>query len=150
MIIYPVHMFTVPGEPQGKGRPRFMRNGHTYTPGRTAAYESLVRACYFKEAEARRWLPFHVEPLQVCIVAVFAIPKSTTKKNRGLMLLDRLKPCRKPDADNIAKAVCDALNGHAYRDDAQITALSVIKMYGEEPMVRVLIAVDEQTEGETT
>lgn len=142
MIIYPDHLFIVPGEPQGKGRPRFMRSGHTYTPSKTAAYESLVRACYYSEAEAHNWLPFHVEPLQVYIVAIFGIPKSTTKKNKALMLLDRLKPRKKPDADNIGKVVCDALNGHAYKDDAQITALSIVKKYGPEPMIKVLIAID--------
>ncbi len=28
--------FTVPGIPMGKGRPRFMKNGHTYTPAENA------------------------------------------------------------------------------------------------------------------
>lgn len=152
MILYPEHLFTVPGEPQGKGRPRFMRSGHTYTPSKTVACESLVRACYYKAAEEHNWLPFQVEPLQVYIVAVFSVPKSATKKNRGLMLLDRLKPCKKPDADNIGKVVCDALNGHAYRDDAQITALSIVKKFGPEPMIKVLIAKDNDIlpEGEPT
>ena len=34
----------------------------------------------------------------------------------------------KPDADNVAKLVMDALNGHAYEDDAQVTSLRVTKM----------------------
>ena len=38
--------FTVPGKPQGKGRPRFTRSGHTYTPDRTAAYEERVKLAY--------------------------------------------------------------------------------------------------------
>lgn len=33
----------------------------------------------------------------------------------------------KPDADNIAKLVMDALNGVAYADDAQVTKLTVKK-----------------------
>ena len=34
--------FTVPGIPVGKGRPRFMKNGHTYTPQKTRDYEDKV------------------------------------------------------------------------------------------------------------
>ena len=29
----------IAGEPRGKGRPRFARSGHTYTPAATRAYE---------------------------------------------------------------------------------------------------------------
>lgn len=39
--------FSVPGEPVGKGRPRFTRTGHPYTPGKTGSYESLVRLTGF-------------------------------------------------------------------------------------------------------
>lgn len=38
--------FTVPGIPVGKGRPRFMKNGHTYTPQKTRDYEGKVVQCW--------------------------------------------------------------------------------------------------------
>ena len=38
--------FTVPGIPVGKGRPRFMKNGHTYTPQKTREYENKVVQCW--------------------------------------------------------------------------------------------------------
>ena len=38
--------FTVPGIPVGKGRPRFMKNGHTYTPQKTRDYEDKVVQCW--------------------------------------------------------------------------------------------------------
>lgn len=50
-----------------------------------------------------------------------------------------IRPKVKPDADNVAKAICDALNGQAYRDDAQIAALYVRKWYDEKPRVEVQI-----------
>ena len=31
--------FTIEGEPKGKGRPRFTRGGHAYTPKETVEYE---------------------------------------------------------------------------------------------------------------
>lgn len=34
-----------------------------------------------------------------------------------------------PDADNVTKAIADALNGVAYRDDAQVVDLRVTKQY---------------------
>lgn len=36
--------FTIEGLPKGKGRPRFTRSGHTYTPDTTRKYEALVTA----------------------------------------------------------------------------------------------------------
>ena len=55
--------FIVPGEPKGKGRPRFnTKTGRTYTPGDTINYENLVKMQYQalvgdkyteKEVEAR-------------------------------------------------------------------------------------------------
>lgn len=42
---------------------------------------------------------------------------------------------KKPDCDNLAKSVLDALNGIAYNDDSQITSLHVVKEYGTQPKV---------------
>jgi Holliday junction resolvase RusA-like endonuclease len=43
----------------------------------------------------------------------------------------------KPDADNLAKFVLDALNGTYYKDDSQICLLYVEKKYGDEDSVKV-------------
>ena len=52
----------------------------------------------------------------------------------------KLHPTKKPDADNIAKVICDALNGVAYGDDTQVVNLNVKKRYtDEEPKVIVHI-----------
>ena len=55
------------------------------------------------------------------------------------MLDGLIRPTKKPDWDNIGKVVCDALNGIAYRDDAQIVDSMVRKFYGEVPRVVVII-----------
>jgi Holliday junction resolvase RusA-like endonuclease len=45
---------------------------------------------------------------------------------------------KKPDADNVAKAVLDALNGLAFEDDSRIYVLNVAKRYTlVEPRVEV-------------
>ena len=38
----PFVSFVVPGEPVGKGRPRFTRTGRAYTPKKTETAESIV------------------------------------------------------------------------------------------------------------
>ena len=38
--------FTVPGIPVGKGRPRFKKDGNTYTPQKTQDYEDKVVQCW--------------------------------------------------------------------------------------------------------
>ena len=53
------------------------------------------------------------------------------------MLSGIIKPTKKPDIDNIAKIICDGLNGVAYKDDSQIIYLAVIKRYAEKGCVRV-------------
>lgn len=126
--------FVIPGEPKGKGRPRFGRSGHAYTPHDTATYENLVKTC-FKDQ-----YPDHIPvapgiPIKCYILAYFGIPKSTSKRKRMQMAIDLIRPLKKPDADNIIKIVCDALNGIAYYDDAQIVEVILEKMYDDTPRV---------------
>lgn len=126
--------FEVPGEPQGKARPRILRNGRAYTPKKTADYEKAIRKAYQKAGGQLTELP-----VRVMIFANYSIPKSTTKAKRARMLSGELRPTKKPDLDNIAKAVCDALNGVAYKDDAQVCTLVVEKHYKAEPSVHVIL-----------
>lgn len=63
------------------------------------------------------------------IVALFEIPKSFTKKQRADIENGLLYPTKRPDVDNLAKVVCDALNDVAYKDDTQIIDLHILKFY---------------------
>jgi Holliday junction resolvase RusA-like endonuclease len=67
------------------------------------------------------------------------IPKSYSKKLRQDCLDGIEKPIKKPDWDNIAKAVTDALNGIVYVDDCQIVTAHVKKAYSDTPRIEVLI-----------
>lgn len=55
------------------------------------------------------------------------------------MLDGQIRPTKKPDSDNILKAVADALNQVAYRDDKQIVDTQVRKFYSETP--RTVISI---------
>lgn len=48
----------------------------------------------------------------------------------------------KPDADNIAKLVLDALNGKAWHDDSQITSLDVTKLYHTQFVNRITVVIE--------
>ena len=132
--------FTVPGEPVGKGRPRFRRAGayvSTYTPERTVSYENLVKLMY--EDQCGGYMFPKEVPLGMAVVAYYTIPKSTSKKKRAEMLAEKLRPLKKPDSSNVLKAIEDALNKVAYYDDTQIVDTCVRRFYSDEPRVYVVI-----------
>lgn len=132
--------FTVYGEPTGKGRPKFSTfNGRAmaYTPKKTENYESYVKLAY--QASGAEKFPDDVQ-IYAEIDAYYAIPKSTSKKKKQKMIDGEIRPTKKPDTDNIAKIILDALNGIAYHDDAQVVSLSVRKYYSEEPRVEVVLS----------
>lgn len=129
-------VFAVIGEPQGKGRPRFTSTGRVYTPKQTTEYETKIKAGYNKEKT--ECIPKGSQ-VSVAIKAYFAIPKSASKKKAIEMLNGKIRPTKKPDADNIIKIVCDALNGVAYHDDAQVVDIQCRKFYGAVPHIKIKI-----------
>ena len=140
-------IFTVYGEPQGKARPRVVCNRFTgktvaYTPEKTKDYEETVKEAFREEAYNQRLnvcCPFGSKPIYIGITAAFRVP-ITTKRNKKEIISGEILPTKKPDCDNIAKIICDALNGVAYDDDKQIVALKVTKIYSAEPRVLVWIS----------
>ena len=135
--------FTVPGQPRGKGRPRFARRGNfvtTYTDDKTASYENLIALAY----KAAGGTYHETGSVTIGVAAHYAIPKSASKVKREKMLRREIKPQTKPDIDNILKAVMDGLNKVAYADDKQITCASVSKSYDDEPMLIVVLIFTEE------
>lgn len=114
----------IPGAPVGKGRPRFTRTGHPYTDSKTRDYEELARKLW-----KIRGLPKTSGAVAVEITARFPVQKSCTKTERAAKLSGKLRPQIKPDADNIAKIILDALNGLAFDDDKDVIYLRAAKEY---------------------
>lgn len=127
--------FRIKGKIVPKGRPRFTRAGHAYTPQKTRDYEQLIKAAYLSEIGNTKLNG----ALKVSIVANLGIPTHISKKAREELLNAQNRPTKKPDADNIAKTICDALNEVAYDDDKQIAWLSVYKQYSENESIYVTI-----------
>ena len=135
--------FTVPGKPQGKARARTFYDSRSnkmssVTPEKTVLYENLVKTC-FRQRYGQGRFPDDAYII-ARIAAFFEPPKSISKKKREDMLTGKIWPAKKPDSDNIAKVVLDALNGIAYHDDTQIIKLSVTKAYKEEAYLSVTLA----------
>lgn len=144
--------FVIPGPPKGKARARTFYNSklgrmQSITPDGTVLYENLIKTNYTEVAEDEDFKGyFDKEPLTMAVTAVYEIPKSTSKKKVKLMQEGLERPCKKPDIDNIAKVVCDALNKVAYGDDTQICDMILRKRYtrkGENPHVIVTVSNTE-------
>ncbi len=127
--------FTVPGKPIGKGRARATLRGgkaRLYTPGKTVAYEGLI-ALAGQSAMAGS-TPF-AGAVTVTVTAVFGIPTSWSKLRKQAAYWHTSKP----DADNIAKALGDGLNGVCWLDDSQVASMRILKVYGDMPGLHVVV-----------
>jgi Holliday junction resolvase RusA-like endonuclease len=120
--------FSLPVTPVAKGRPRFSRNGHAYTPAKTRTFEAEVRKMLmlFK-------MPAPMEgPLWVSMRFIMPTPKRCPRKH----------PSVRPDIDNLMKGVKDAANGILWNDDAQICELKAVKLYdqsGGKPRIEIMM-----------
>ena len=136
--------FLVPGEPVGKGRPRIGKVGNharMFTPAKTASYEGLIALAGTNAMDGRTLLEC---PVMVEMRIVLAIPQSMSKKRKAQAIAGELFPTKKPDMDNVIKAIYDGLNGVVWKDDVQVVDAFVRKRYGEVPGVHVRIIPIEE------
>ena len=124
--------FRVHGNPKGQPRPRaFSRGGvaRVYDPGTAEGWKSEVAIA------ARPHIPAVPLTGALTLVLVFWIarPKSHFRTGKHATQLREDAPSRhtsKPDADNMAKALMDAMTTLGFwQDDAQIARLEVSKFY---------------------
>lgn len=127
-------IITLPGPPRGKERPRVGAHS-VYTPSGTRAYEADLK---LMARIAMRGRPLLTGPLKVIVVAGMPVPRSWPAVRRNAALNSLTWPVMRPDWDNIGKTT-DALNGVVWGDDAQVIDGRVIKAYGREPGVRVIV-----------
>ena len=129
---------TINGTPVGKGRPKYTKSGHAYTPSNTREYEDTIRTLYRMQYHGFKFSKDI--PLDMRIRAFYPIPKSDSKGLHMKKIKNEIRPHNiKPDIDNVIKIVCDALNEMAYHDDTQIVDLQARKFYSDSPRVEILI-----------
>ena len=134
--------FLIPGEPTAQGRPRFSNRGpfvKAYDPEKSRNYKAFVKCIAMDAMNTNNGLQPLETPVNVNIKAFIGIPASKSKKFKAAALSGVERPTKKPDCDNIAKIILDALTGIIYKDDKQIVSLLVEKYYAENPRVEVTI-----------
>ena len=133
------YSFEIHEKPIGKERPRVnTKTGAVYTPTKTSSFEEKVKWIFKSKYNIETELS--TKPFKAKITAIFEPPKSLSKKKQEELLFS-INYTKKPDADNIAKIILDSLNGLAYKDDSQITALLVLKDYGIEN--KIIVELEE-------
>lgn len=124
-------------DPYPSPRPRFSRKtGRAYMPNEYTLWKKMF---------LREWLKQGIdkfEPgvaLDVIITFYIRPPVSISKvkKNQNFLKAETWRVVKKPDLDNLEKSVLDALNGHAWDDDNQISDLSSRKRYSLNPRVEI-------------
>ena len=132
-------MFTVYGHPVAKGRPRFSTRGKfpvAYTPEKTKTYETEVGMMARAAMGASEVLE---GALETFIYVTFPVPPSYSKKRTEACLNNTEKHTKRPDLDNVIKAVIDGMDKIVFNNDSQITSIHSTKVYGEVAKVEVMV-----------
>lgn len=130
MVDYPqVIAFAVPGVPIAQPRIKATSIGgyaRVYTPKTADAYKASIAKAFIDTVKRDRideWSP------RICAVSmeiqfIMPRPKSMIWRSRPMPQVPHTK---RPDGDNLAKAVLDSLLGLAWVDDAQVYDLTIKK-----------------------
>jgi Holliday junction resolvase RusA-like endonuclease len=132
-------LFTVEGEPVPQKHTQFVRRtGACYNPSK-------------KDAERIQWQirPYAPTELLACAIELhltfyMPIPKAASGIKRRQMLNGVILPKTRPDVDNLAYLVTNALKGVVYIDDSYITDIHMSKRYSDHPRTVIkVIPIDE-------
>jgi Holliday junction resolvase RusA-like endonuclease len=94
--------------------------------------EARVRAAW--DAAGRPRIPDDT-PISALVACYLRRPPTHYKRNGELSATGQRAgsyPRKKPDVDNVAKLVLDALEGYAYASDASIVILHIVKEWCDE------------------
>lgn len=139
--------FFAQGVPKGQPRPRaFSRGGHArvYDPGTAEGWKSCVAIA------AKAHLPKEPMACPVAVALDFAFPRPKSHFGTGKRATERKATApthhvAKPDADNAAKAILDALTDlRMWTDDAAVVQLTITKRYAED-LPGCLVTITEPT-----
>lgn len=121
-------VFSITGEPRGKGRPRVDTRGRfprIHTDSKTIKYERNVAKVAKLAMGARQPID---GPVSVSLRFRFALPKSMPKYQQRAILAGERAYTGGPDVDNLAKSILDGLNEIAFIDDRLIVRLFTTKV----------------------
>lgn len=143
--------FFVPGEVKGQGRPRATVRGgfaSVYERSEDRANKHNIQL-YAQEAMKKAGYALaHPDGIgiDVTVQVYVKVPKSFSKRKREDAMAGFIMPQRKPDLDNVLKAVLDAMNGVVYADDSAVTHVAASRHYDEAWGLRVMVVWNEDEE----
>lgn len=131
------------GAPKGKGRPRMNTStGRAFTPAATRLAEGAVVDAWINAGMPR----LGDGPLGMRVTLFVARPRAHYRRNGELTAtgLRETRPHRKkPDVDNAAKLLMDALEGKLYPRDVAIVELLVFREWSSDGWERTHVKVWE-------
>ena len=116
----------IPGEPYAQKRPRATRIGshaRVYDPPENRNWKATAQQYMADEMAQGGCQPF-TGPVRLVVLAGFTCPKSRRRKKVPRPAEPHTK---RPDLDNIVKAVKDAATGILWLDDSQVCELTARK-----------------------
>ena len=132
--------FTIMGKPVAWQRTGMNSAGKgpaiIYTKAKSRAYQSLIR-----EAAQTVW---KTGPSEVAFALSVELSVKRPKNHftkKGLKADAPVRCMRKPDLDNIAKQVGDALNGVVWHDDSQVIEMRSRRLWDDADSLSVVILV---------
>ena len=106
----------------------------TYTPMRTKAYTKAIRTVVSDEMRGKRGFS---GPITMTSIFVFEPPSSWPKWKGKAAINGLIVPTKRPDIDNLEKAVLDAVNEKLFDDDTLVIEKRRRKIYGPRPAIFV-------------
>jgi Holliday junction resolvase RusA-like endonuclease len=135
----------IPGDPVAQGRPRFYPVGKpgkqhmaAVDPPKSKRWKAHAQDHMRSEVDQPA---DRLDPIRLELMAVFACPKSDYRKRTPR---PRRSHTKRPDIDNVLKAVLDAGTGVLWIDDDQVCEVHARKIIGaqdEAPRVELSYAV---------
>ena len=120
----PAIRFTIKARPAPAPRPRFGK-GRTYIPKAAKQYREVIREAWHQNASDP--VP-EGTPFRLRVRFFYEVPERTANSYP-----------RAADLDNLVKEVADALQGHAFENDALMVRLVAEKAWGKHDAIEISI-----------
>lgn len=113
--------------------------GHAtgFTPKKTVNAEALIIASIRNELREPVMAGGFEAGVPLSLSATFFLARPKGAPKRVVL------PTKRPDLDNYAKTLLDALQSYVFPDDAQLTTIKIRKRFGEPPRIELTIAEEE-------
>lgn len=128
------------GSPSTWSRVKRGKFGERYNDPKMIVYQNRISDSFFSLLP--KWKPVD-QPVFIEALAFFPIPNTMPKYLKAIAETEELPYHHAPDADNLMKNVCDALQGIAFGNDSRVTDILLRKRYSPRPRMEINIHFPE-------